>query len=149
MPIKTDIISDLELALIKIEGKVDDRSAYKHLESIAELAGFKSTYNVMIDARLMTENLLSPEGVIKMSSDTPFEQSIKRAYVVGDEKAGMHATLFGSTASIEKYFFVTYDMEDACEWLGISPNDISTSSVYTDAPGTDKNSKKIISDETS
>lgn len=130
MPVKTEIITDLELVLSKASGMVDDLSAIEHQALLASLPGFKPTYNFMIDARKVTENLLSPEGVIQMSGVTPFEASIRRAYVVGDEMTGMLATLSGSMVSTGKQFFVTYELEDACEWLGIPYNRIITSSVY-------------------
>lgn len=132
MPIKAEIITDLELLIIRAAGKIDDQSVMEFQAQIVYLPNFQPTLNIIIDARSVTDNLLSPEGVIKLSGDTPFEKSVKRAYVVADEQASIQATLLGSTSSIHKHFFVTYSIEDACEWLGISLDKINSSSVYND-----------------
>lgn len=130
MTIKAEIITDLELLIIRALGKIDDQGVMAFQAQMAHLPDFQPRLNIIIDARSVTDNLLSPEGVIKLSGDSPLEKSVKRAYVVGDEKASMQATLLGSTSSIHKHFFVTYSLEDACEWLGISLDAVNNSSVY-------------------
>jgi len=132
MPVKTEVIADIGLFLTRAIGKVVDQDAFQLQESMINSADFSPKLNTLMDARLVTENLLSPETLIHLSSSTPFESSVKRVYVVSDEKESMFATLFGSTSSDNNKFFVTYDIDDACEWLGISFDDIKTSSVYKD-----------------
>jgi len=132
MPVKTQVFAQSGLVVTRAMGMIDDLSVLEHQSLIESLPGFESTFNYLIDARMITENLLSRDGVIQMSGATPFGPSIKRVYVVGDEKSCMLATLAGSVASMENRFYVTYEIKDACEWLGISYNEIINSSIYED-----------------
>jgi len=130
MSIKIDILPNLNLFLTRASGTIDDLRVFTHQDSIPNMKGFAPTLNTLLDARLVSNNLLSPENLAKLAANTPFDASVKRAYVVSDEKGGMLATLFGSTSSESEHFFVTYNIEDACEWLGFSFEEIKTSLVY-------------------
>ncbi len=133
MPVKIEILTDLGLFITRTAGKMDDQLLAQYQESIYLLPGYKPTLNTLFDARLFSENLISPEGLIRFSSSTPFDASVKRAYIVCDEKAGMLATLFGSTTSAaSENFLVTYKLEDACEWLGVAYDVVAASSIFKD-----------------
>ena len=132
MPVKAEVISELNLFLTRANGSLGDQDLVVYQESITSMPGFSSELNTLLDARDVTENLLSQENLIRYSSKTPFAASVRRAYVVRDEKAGMFATLFGTTTSDSENYFVTYSIDDACEWLGIEFDNIKNSIVYQD-----------------
>lgn len=133
MPVKMEVLTDLDLFVTKVSGKVDDQLLAQYQESIFKLPEYKPTLNTLLDARLISENQISPGGLIRFSSSTPFKKSVKRAYIVSDEKVGMLATLFGSTTSDSENFLVTYKVETACDWLGVPYDIILSSQVFNDA----------------
>ena len=132
MSIKISIIEELNLFLTVVDGKADDQIASRYQESILSLPGYRPTLNTLMDARLVTDNTMSPENLVRLSTSTPFDQSVKRAYVVDNEKAAMLATIFGTTSSGNENYFVTFNIDDACEWFGFSFEDIKNSSAYKD-----------------
>ena len=132
MPIKSDVISDCNLFLARATGKVDDTNVVNFQSEIVSLAGFKPTLNSLIDARAITENTVSSEGMLNLSADTPFDVTVKRAFVVPDEKTSILATLFATTTTDSEHFYITYNLEDACDWLGIDYETVLASPVYQD-----------------
>jgi len=132
MAVKAEVITELNLFLTRASGSLSDQDLVAYQESIASMPGFSSELNTLLDGREVTENLLSQESLIRYSTKTPFASSVRRAYVVRDEKAAMYATLFGATSSDSDKYFVTYSIDDACEWLGIEFNSIKNSIVYQD-----------------
>ena len=132
MAVKAEVVSELDLFLTRAIGKLTDQDLFLYQETITKFPEYRPTLNTLFDGRSVTENLVSSESLIRISSRTPFDALVKRAYVVSNEKAGMYATLFGSTASASEHFFVTYNIEDACTWLGFTHKDIMNLSVYQD-----------------
>jgi len=130
MPVKAEVIVELGLFLTSVSGKVNDETAFQFQESITSFPNYNSTLNTLLDVRSIDKNLLSPDSLINLAANTPFDSSVKRAYVVNNEINAMLATLFGTTTSDNEHFFITYNIDDACEWLGFSFNDIKSSSVY-------------------
>lgn len=130
MSVKVDVITELNLFITQVAGSISDQDLVRYQELIQNTPGYQPTLNTLFDARTVAENLVTPENLIRISSSTPFDASVKRAYVVNDEKASMLATVFGTTSSINDKFFVTYKLDDACEWLGISPDDLNKSSIF-------------------
>jgi len=130
MPVKAEVIVDLGLFLTSVSGKVDDEIAFRFQEAITSFPNYNSKLNTLLDVRLLDQNLLSPDSLVNLAANTPFDSSVKRAYVVNSEINAMLATLFGSTTSDNDHFFITYNIDDACEWLGFSFNDIKSSIVY-------------------
>lgn len=131
-PVQMEVLTDLGVFLTRVEGRVDDQLLGQYQESIVGLPNYSSMLNTLFDGSFITENAVSPESIIKFSSSTPFDASVKRAYIVSDEKSGMLATLFGSTTSNSENFLVTHKLDVACEWLGISYDAVKASSVYAD-----------------
>jgi len=132
MSINIEIIEKLNLFLTIVSGKVDDQMALQYQESIINLPGYRSTLNTLMDARLVTDNSLSPQNLVRLSANTPFDSSVKRAYVIDNEKAAMFATIFGTTSSGNENFFVTYNIADACDWLNVSYDTVMSASIYND-----------------
>ena len=133
MTVKVDVIPELNLFITQATGKLSDQDLAQYQKSIPATPGYKPTLNTLFDARSVAENLVTPENLIRISTSTPFDTSVKRAYVVSDEKASMLATVFGTTSSIDDKFFVSFQLDDACEWLGISLDDLNRSSIYKDS----------------
>ena len=130
MSINISILDELNLFLTVVSGKADDQLATQFQDSITSLPGYRSSLNTLMDARLVTDNVMSPENLVRLSTSTPFDQSVKRAYVVDNEKAAMLATIFGTTSSGNENYLVTYNIDDACEWLGFSFDDIKNAPAY-------------------
>ena len=130
MAIKHEIILDLDLILTRVDGVVDDNATYESEELLSTIEGFKSNFNQLADARLVTENLITTDGLFKVGTVTPFDHNVKRAYVVNDKLASMYATLFGITASSGENYFVTYNIEEACDWLDIPYDVVMAASIY-------------------
>jgi len=131
MPIKVDILTEHNLFMMKAVGLVDYNIMFDFQSSIKDVQGYKPTLNTLFDFSMVDNNLLSPESLIKFSATTPFEPGCQRAYVVHDEMAAILATIFGTTTSNNSdNFFVTFKIEDACEWLDIAYSEITQSDVY-------------------
>ena len=130
MSYQTEILTDYNLVLTRISGVMDDKSNFAYSSSLSKTKYFHSSYNQLADSRMATKNLLTHEGVIKISNSSAFEPSVKRAFVVNDEQAAMFATLFGVTTSESNNYFVTRDIHRACEWLGVSYAIVMAASLY-------------------
>jgi len=133
VPIKSDVISDCNLFLARATGKVNDTNLVNFQSAIVSVAGFKPTLNFLIDARAITENTVSSEGMLNLSADTPFDVTIKRAFVVSDEKTSILATLYATTTTDSEHFYITYNLNDACDWLDVDYEIILASTVYQDS----------------
>jgi len=132
MSVKSQIFTELELFLLKVSGKISDQTAYEYQDAIPNMPGYKPTLNTLIDAREVTENLLSPSSIIRLSANTPFDATVKRAFVVNSDNESMLATLYGTTTSDQDKYLVTNKIDTACRWLGFNYTDISQSDVYLD-----------------
>lgn len=133
MSIKVEILTGHNLFVMRADGLVDYKVILDFQSSVKDMQGYTPTLNTLFDLSLVDHNLVSPESLIKFSTTTPFEPTCRRAYVVSDEMAAILATIFGSTTSNDsENFFVTYKIEDACEWIDIPYNDIRALAMYQD-----------------
>jgi len=133
MSISSEILLESSLVITRVEGVVDDNNVFKAESLLSTMDGFNSSFNQLADSRLVSKNLLTPDGLLKTSYVTPFSPSSRRAYVVNDELASMFATLFGVTVSETSNYLVTFEIEEACEWLGVAYKSVLATSIYNDS----------------
>ncbi len=119
MPIQSEIDKLQGIVFTTIYGSVTDAEAFEHEKELGDKEEFRADFNQLVDARGVTENQLSADGLAKLGKVTPFDLTAKRAYVVNDDLAGLFAVIFGVQSSGRDNYYVTRDIVYAYEWLGV------------------------------
>ncbi len=118
MTIESVIDVERRLVLTYTTGRVDDADLVKHEMWIGEQSGFEPSFSQLADARGVTENLVTPAGLISIANITPFAATARRCYVVSSELSKGFSNLFGFRSSESpEYFMITEDIKAAEAWI--------------------------------
>jgi len=124
------IFEEYHLVASLVHGELDDQESIDLVKRIGKLPGFQPSMTHLSDCRFITNNLMTPTGVIQVSEVTPFAKSANRVYVVNDEMAKIFSVIYSSTSGASDNFYVTYDFNEACRRLGIPEAIILESDLY-------------------
>ena len=104
------------------KGQVTNSMMYAAETKLGQDPLFQAQFSQIADCRGVSKNLITPDGLIKLATLTPFEATARRCYVVAEKQAQSYASLFGmKTAGSNDFYLVTDDIDTAWQWLGLEP----------------------------
>ncbi|PCJ60029.1 MAG: hypothetical protein COA79_09495 [Planctomycetota bacterium] len=126
MTIEYTILKDLHLVIIFTFDKVNDQASRKIFEEISRDDDFSPDFNQLSDARFITENMVTADGLRVVAQVSPFSKISKNALLVNRDLEKGRANQYGifSTESNE-FFLVTTELDYAVKWLGHEEKNIS------------------------
>jgi len=110
------------LVFSKAQGKLNDADLVDHSKRVAADPEFKSDFNQLADFREVTSLEISTETIKEIAADSPYGKGSRRAIVVNSPLAyglsRIYRAMVDDQGSEIKVF---KDYNQACQWLGISP----------------------------
>lgn len=120
MAIEYVILKELELVVSRVYGRINDQEILINFAELKIHPDFNPQFKQLSDARFITENNTSYEGLRNIGKSSPYSIKSKKAFLVIRDIEKGRGNQYGthSTESNDD-FFMSSDPHEAINWLGL------------------------------